>query len=98
MKCSKCGRAYKWEPRAGGREAGYCEKCDRRGPVIERDTAPAKPLDIPGLGPEITTVLVRLGYQTAEDICGKTDAQLIALPGLGEVRVGRIREWCEARK
>ncbi len=103
--CPRCGQQIeRWESR-GAREAGFCG-CQPCGPVVNRPAASLrrknvvqeKPVALPGIGPELARVLERLGYADARAICDKTDAELLALPGLGEVRVARLRAWCEAQQ
>jgi hypothetical protein len=95
MRCPRCdGEITRWQGRPRGVLVGYCG-C-QRGPVvaIPDDNAGADVLGMPGIGDEVARILWRLGYHTPAQVCGKSDEQLRALPGLGDARVGKIREWC----
>lgn len=96
--CPKCDAPLRWQPR-GVRSAGYCG-CNPAGPVIECDT---KVLDVvmlgadlfllPGITNEIVGALVMQGISTLADVRAATDAELLAVAGVGKVRLTKMREY-----
>jgi len=50
---------------------------------------------LPGIGPEIAEALVNAGLNTVEKIKKASDAQLLAIPGIGKTRLEAIRAELE---
>lgn len=101
--CPKCGAELRWV-RRGDREVGCC-RCNPAGPVIDRPApemiAPAPPPEhaptgaelerLPGVNTEILGALVHAGYTTIEQVRAASDAELLAISGIGPVRLAKIR-------
>ncbi len=98
--CPKCGREIqRWELRRGTREAGFCE-CNPAGPVIERDIQTEEReieptgtelLELPGVNIEIVGNLVAYGFTTIAQVEAASDAELLAVSGIGPARLAAIR-------
>lgn len=94
MNCPKCGRLLtRWEPRPGGRQAGYCA-CNPAGPVVTAKL-PDPLLEIDGIDETIAAALHARGLDTGPAIGAATDADLLAIPGLGPARMARLRNYFE---
>ena len=91
--CPRCGAELRWV-RRGDREAGCC-KCNPQGPVVERDVPdPGVALErIPGLNEEIVAALHARGYMTLAQVQAASDAELLAVSGIGPARLARIRNF-----
>jgi len=98
--CPQCGREVVWLVR-GAKEKAYC-MCNPYGPVMERDFPPPVEipethlvgldlLDLPGVNREIMGALVAQGYTTIAQVQSATDEALLAISGIGPIRLSRIR-------
>jgi len=98
--CPRCGRPITQWGGIAGREWGYCA-CNPAGPVLDRPApvaagaAPAQTgielLVLPGINLEIMGALVERGYTTIAQVQAATDEALLAISGIGPVRLAKIR-------
>jgi ERCC4-type nuclease len=51
---------------------------------------------LPGIGPEIAEALRNAGFGTVDSIKKASDAQLLAIPGIGKTRLETIRATLES--
>ncbi len=101
--CPKCAAPVLWVTR-GDREKAFC-RCNPYGPVMERPLPPPPTdlpdagiiglelFDIPGLNRETVGALVGIGITTFADVRAATDETLLAVPGIGPVRLAKIKEF-----
>lgn len=101
-RCPKCGGVLRWE-RRGTRSVGYCA-CNSVGPVLDapldaQDVAVlgAELFEIPGFKRELVGALVDRGLLTFDDLNAATDAQLLAVSGIGPVRLQQLRRFLVER-
>jgi len=82
-RCSRCGSSLRWA------RDGKCRVCSNN--VLAVPKPWSELLELPGISSEIARALYAMGLRTVADVQRASDEVLLSVPGIGPVRVAKIR-------